>query len=165
MNQFFLEIFYLRLTKYYFEKWTQDKGNSSKLAIYHTFKSELKPERYLLMSNWNCISSLARFRCSNHKLSIGEGRNTAINLEKRLCKFCDSIQVCVIEDEFHFLPICSLFKELRDIYFRNVITDCTFNNFLELTCSNDIWALLNISLFVKNGMKKRLEWRNMYYMF
>ena len=72
-----------------------DKGISSKSAIYHIFKSELEPERYLLMSNWNCISSLARFRCSNHKLVIEEGRHNAINLENRLCKFCDSIQVCM----------------------------------------------------------------------
>ena len=117
------------------------------------------------MSNWNCISSLARFRCSNHKLAIEEGRHNAINLENRLCKFCDSIQVCVIEDEFHFLLICPLFNELRDNYLRNLITDCTFNNFLELMCSNDISLLLNISLFVKHGMKKRHEWRNMYYLF
>ena len=45
----FLEIFYSRLTNYYLKKWTQDKGNSSKLLIYHTFKSELETERYLLM--------------------------------------------------------------------------------------------------------------------
>ena len=66
----FLEIFYSRLTNYHLEKWTQDKSNSSKLAIYHTFKSELEPGRYLLISNWSCISSLARFRCANHKLAI-----------------------------------------------------------------------------------------------
>ena len=67
------------------------------------------------MSNWNCISSLARFRCSNHKLAIEEGRHNAINLANRLCKFCDSIQVCVKEDEFHFLLICPLFNELEII--------------------------------------------------
>ena len=40
----FREVFYSRLTNYYLEKWTQERGNSSKLAIYHTFKSELEPE-------------------------------------------------------------------------------------------------------------------------
>ena len=117
------------------------------------------------MSNWNCISSLARFRSSNHKLAIEEGRQNAINLENRLCHFCDSIQVCVIQDKFHFLLICPLFNELRDNYLRNVITDCTFNTFLKLMCSNDIVVLVNILLFVKHGMKKRHEWRNMYYLF
>ena len=44
----FLEVFCSMLTNYHLEKWTQDKGNiSSKLAIYHTFKSELEPERYI----------------------------------------------------------------------------------------------------------------------
>ena len=65
------------------------------------------------------------------------------------------IQVCVIEDESHFLLICPLFNELRDNYLRNVITYRTFNNFLELMCSNDISVLLKISLFVKHGMRKR----------
>ena len=41
----FLEVFYSRLKTYYLEKWTQAKGNSSKLAIYHTFKSEFEPRR------------------------------------------------------------------------------------------------------------------------
>ena len=121
---FFLAIFYSRSTNYYLEKWTQDKGKSSKLAIYHSFKSELEPERYLLMSNWSCISSLARFRCSNHKLVIEEGIHNALNLENRPCKFCDSIQVCVIEDEFHFLLICPLFNELKDNYI--IVTSITF---------------------------------------
>ena len=86
-----------------------------------------------------------------------ESKNNAINLKNRLCKFCDSIQVCDIEDEFHFLIICLLFNELRDNYLRNEITDCTFNIFLERMCSNDISVLLNMSLFVKHGMKKRHE--------
>ena len=62
-----------------------------------------------------------------------------------------------LEDEFHFLLICPLFNELRDNYLRNVITDRTFNNFLELMCYNYISVLLNILLFVKHGMKKRHE--------
>ena len=48
------------------------------------------------------------------KLAIVKGRHNAINLENRLCILCDSIQVCVIEDEFHFLLLCPLFNELRD---------------------------------------------------
>ena len=108
---------------------------------------------------------MARFRCSNHKLAIEEGRHNVINLENRLCKFCLSIQVSVIEDEFHFILICPLFIELGNNYLRNVITDRTFNNFLEPMCSNDISVLLNISLFVKHGMNKRHERRNMYYLF
>ena len=41
-------------------------------------------EKYLLMSNWDCISSLARFRCLNNKLAIEEGRHNAINLENNV---------------------------------------------------------------------------------
>ena len=63
--------------------------------------------------------------------------------------FFDSIQVCVIEDEFHFLLICPLFNEVRDNYVRNVITDCTFIIFGEFLCSNNISVLLIILSFVK----------------
>ena len=31
-------------------------------------------------------------------------------------------------------------------------------------CSNAISVLINISLFVKHGMQKGREWRNMYYL-
>ena len=43
---------------------------------------------------------------------------------------------------FHFILICPLFNELRDNYLKNLITDCTFNNFLELMCFNAISVLL-----------------------
>ena len=62
----------------------------------------------------------------------------------------------------YFLLIWPLFNELRDNYLRNAITDCTFNNFFELMCFNNISVLLNITLFVKHVMKNRHEWRNMY---
>ena len=45
------------------------------------------------MSNCNYISGLARFRCSNHKLVIKEGRHNANNLENRLCKYCNGIHL------------------------------------------------------------------------
>ena len=40
----FLAVLYSRLTNYYLDKWTQDKGNSSKLAIYHTLNLNWNPK-------------------------------------------------------------------------------------------------------------------------
>ena len=58
----FLEVFHSRFKNYYsLEKWTQNKGKSSQLAIYHPLKSKLELERYI-----GCqigIVYLASFRC------------------------------------------------------------------------------------------------------
>ena len=53
---------------------------------------------------------LTRVRCSAHKLMIKEGRYRNIEINTRLCQYC---QMNAIEEEFHFLLVCSAYRHIR----------------------------------------------------
>ena len=58
-------------------------------------------------------TALTRFRCSNHKLAIEAGRwhkPRPISRTERRCILCDLAE---IEDEYHFVIVCSFYKEIR----------------------------------------------------
>ena len=59
---------------------------------------------------------LSKFRFSSHDLEIERGRygNKSVKAEERYCKFGKSNNFLIVEDEFHFLMICLLYKTRRD---------------------------------------------------
>ena len=59
--------------------------------------------------------SLTRFRCVSHKLYIETGRhgNSKRERQERICMYCNLND---IEDEYHFLLVCPLYKEDRKLY-------------------------------------------------
>ena len=74
-------------------------------------------ENYLSMNSPNVRRSFTRFRTSSHCLEIEMGRyppRTAAN--HRYCKQCNTHE---IDDEFHFLLVCSKFQNLRLKYIPN----------------------------------------------
>ena len=74
-EELFLNVFKLRVTEHYKSAWSTSVRNSSKLAIYSTFKDDLVCEKYLnVLSIRKYIVALSRFRCSNHSLAIETGR-------------------------------------------------------------------------------------------
>ena len=81
--------------------------------FYVYVKSCLSVEKYV-----NCITvnkfrrSMASFRCSSHHLAIETGRHSGIARELRFCLFCKNI----VEDEYHFVIKCPLYKDLREVY-------------------------------------------------
>ncbi len=60
---------------------------------------------------------LAQCRCGILPLSIETGMWGNIPLEDRICKMCDSLAV---EDEYHFIFHCSLYKNIRDPFLHHV---------------------------------------------
>ena len=53
--------------------------------------------------------NLCKFRISNHKLEIEQGRYKNISVDKRTCKLCND----GIEDEIHVLLRCSALDNIR----------------------------------------------------
>ena len=93
------------------------------------------------MSNSKLRKSLTRLRISCHRLFIETGRYSIpkIPVEDRLCKFYNLIQV---EDEMHFLTVCPLYKQEREILYR--IAAKGSKHFPNLSNSNKfIWLLCN----------------------
>ena len=78
----------------------QQKGN--KLRTYSLFKQNFTMEKYLQFGSRNQRRNLSKFRISNHKLEIEQGRYRNIKANERLCKLCKKD----VEDEIHFLSQC-----------------------------------------------------------
>ena len=96
------------------QNWHAELSNSSKLESYQSYKSVLEFESYLSSHIYfKHRIALTRFRCSQHKLLIEQGRHIKIDKQNRFCKYCLSLGQSLLENEQHFLLICPLYTDLR----------------------------------------------------
>ena len=120
--------------------------------LYATF--QLQP--YLLDVNIAKYRiALSRLRVSAHRLEIEAGRwhkPVAIAYCDRKCISCD-----ILEDEFHFVLECSLYKELRLQYIKKYYYYRRPNipKFVELLTSTNVNVKRNLSFFVYIAMALR----------
>ena len=92
--------------------------SSKKLRTYVTFKNTLCLEEYLLVdSDAKGRSYHTSLRTGTNSLEIEKGRHLGIDKKFRFCKKCESKQV---EDEFHFVILCPLYKDLREKCFKSI---------------------------------------------
>ena len=66
---------------------------------------------------------LSKFRLSSHDLETEReryGNKSVYKAEERYCKFCKLNKTLIIEDQFHFLMICPLYKTRRDSMIANI---------------------------------------------
>ena len=127
-----------RIKDQYIQNWFSQLENYAKLDTYRTFKSTFEqPEKYITCLNNRChFYSLARFRCSPHKLAIEEGRYRNQERSNRICQQCN---LHMIENEYHFLLICPSYTELRKV----------------LINTNSEIKIRNIATFLYHAFKKR----------
>ena len=83
------------------------------------------------------IKTLTKFRLSDHKLMIEEGRKQRprINRADRLCLFCSKL-----EDEIHFLIYCKRYKEERTEMYEKI--EKFFPNFRRIIDSKSKFIFL-----------------------
>ena len=151
----FMVNFKERISDCCFQEWSSSINNSSKLSTYCSFKSLLEPEKYL-----SCIQiskfkiALTKFRCSDHKLEIENGRKENINIMERVCKYCTALGYSCVENEYHFICKCPLYEDLRSKYLYHVNS---FNeeSFLILFKSTNEHVLNNLSKFIFHSILKR----------
>ena len=75
-----------------------------RLEIYTKIKENFEFE------NFKKRYTLTRFRCSAHNLHIEVGRHHNIPRSNRLCTCCSLNH---IENEYHFILICPMYREQR----------------------------------------------------
>lgn len=83
-----------------------------KLDLYACLKSKFGYENYLDEVKINSHQrALTKLRTSNHRLNVETGRykRPYIARHERICELCDT----GIEDEFHFLFQCPIYREIR----------------------------------------------------
>ena len=101
-------------------------------------KIQIGYENYLSqIQNIQVRVSLTKFRLSNHRLMIETGRHQRIDKNLRFCPFCPR----KIEDEFHFLLECQIFRTIRDEVFAKAERD--LGSFSRLRKSEKFITLLS----------------------
>ena len=81
-----------------------------KMRTYRLLVQNLGPKDYLFTTRdvKNRVA-MTKLRLSNHNLSIEKGRHQDVHLSDRNCPFCPEH----LENEFHFLIQCPIYKNLR----------------------------------------------------
>ena len=121
-NSLFIETFKQRLMDTSSQDWHSDVLNSRKLELYSTYKSQLSFEVYLTVDMYYKHKiAYCRFRCVNHNLAIEKLRPTHDRAD-RICQYCHDNGINIIEDKFHFILICPLYKHERSFYIQKYFT-------------------------------------------
>jgi hypothetical protein len=99
------------------EIWKQEVKKKPKLRFYTQFKTELKPEPYVI-TNLSPVerSHLAQLRLGILPIAVEIGRYRSIPLKDRKCLLCNDGS---IEDEKHILFDCSMYNMLRSTWLVN----------------------------------------------
>ena len=149
----FLLVFKQRISDISSQEWSDCLSNTSKLSAYSQFKSLLEPEKYI-----NSIPyvrhriALTRLRCSCHRLAVERLRGT-LERENRLCSYCLNNNVNRIEDEYHFVLVCPLYNNLRQMFLPLYVNDPSIDKFNRLMSSQNESTMLNLSKYVHAAFK------------
>ena len=103
------------------------------------------------LSSFHLRAALANLRCSGHNLSIEKGRHANIERSLRICNCCNTGQ---IEDEYHFISICSSFSDIRLSYIPDMAQNPSYHSFTQLFQSKNV---VNLSKYIFAAFKKRKE--------
>jgi len=131
------------------------KGSQkNKLRTYRTFKTLYKQEEYLSeIKDIKHRISFTKLRISDHCLEIERGRYTRPYTipEDRICKLCNN----GIEDEMHFLLVCSFYASEREELFTKLIN--RNKHFNLLNTNNKFEYIMNATKSNQNVIAKYIH--------
>jgi hypothetical protein len=141
------------------QSWSDSIKNMNRLEFYAAIKEEFKFEKYLdEIMNVKQRKALTKLRCSAHNLQIEIGRHQKTPRNERHCKICKSKS---IENEYHFVLICPILRELRLRYLpKNTTSFPTKNKLINLFQNSSNQTISNLSKFISVAMVKRNEINN-----
>ena len=136
-----------------------------KLHLFASFKTIYKFESYLdYIQDFSVRCTLARLRVSAHNLQVETGRfnKTKTPRDQRFCLYCKTLNIFIVEDEIHFLLVCSLFNEERQKFLEEIhkkfpatVLLNDRNMFLWLMSQEDYIITKRIGMFCKTSFTKR----------
>ena len=157
-NQYTMHINYnsikQRITDIYQQHWYTEINNSTRLETYCLFKHSFEQENYLeIIKEHKYRTAFIKFRTSSHKLNIESGRYNNILRNERYCINCN---YKLIENEYHFLLICSKYSDLRSKYIKKYYyTWPTQQKFINLMTSNSRIVLNKLAKYIFYANKTR----------
>ena len=150
-NQFRTSISYTRIKQrmldIFQQSWCSSINNSARLDTYCFFKNSFNLEKYLDVIKVSKFRiALTRLRTSSHNLKIESGRHHNIPRNERICENCNS---GLVENEYHFLLICSKFSGLRLKYIkRYYYTWPTKQTLINLMSSSSDVVINNLAKYI-----------------
>ena len=152
----YLPLIKQRIFDQYYQSWYSTINNSQRLSSYCRYKHTFQIEKYLdSITERKYKIALCRFRLSSHKLEIERGRYFNIPKAERKCKVCT---MDFIENEFHFLLVCPLYKDLMKKYLKPYYCRWpTLNKFDKLMSTSNKTETLNLAKYVYYATKLRDE--------
>ena len=112
-EQAFYKCFYQRLKDNYQQSCMEKVNGSSKCILYRNLIDMYKVPFYIeSVQDMKYRQAITNLRTCNHRLHSETGRwSTPVPFGERICSSCN-----VLEDEYHFVLICSKYIELRSKY-------------------------------------------------
>ena len=143
-----------RLLDHYYQSWYSNINNSRRQNTYCIFKHTFNLEPYLdIITNKRLRSALRRYRLSSHKLKIERGRYHNIDRKNRICKYCN---LKAIENEYHFLLVCPLYRNIRKQCFTSYYCSWpTINKFETLLSKQNKKVTMNLFKYIYHAMHLR----------
>ena len=156
----FLSLFKQRIRDTYITEWKTSIESSTRLRLYREIKDEFILENYLInIINPKIRKALTKLRCVSHSLQIEIGRRGVNRCEyrQRLCKYCNLND---IEDEFHFLLICPLYKTERISYLKQYFwKEPSMYKCVQLLKNKNVDIQINLAKYVSHAFDKRTNFQ------
>ena len=99
------------------QDWQNANFHSAKCLNYRIFKETICFENYLTELPTKLCKAFTRFRCRNNMLPIENGSRLNVPRNMRICLLCNSKE---IGDEYHYLLVCTHFKDTRKTFFKEM---------------------------------------------
>lgn len=152
----FMNVLKQRLNDNFIQNWHSRLDESSRAVFYKSIASfRLQPYLEHINVSKFCIA-LSRLRVSSHRLEIEAGRwvrPNSVPVNDRKCSKCS-----VLEDEFHFIIECQMFKELRERYIPKYYWHRpSMFKFVELITTTKASLLRKLGSYVYQAFKIRTE--------
>ena len=147
-DELFFRIFNQRIRDNYGQRLHFELQNMLRRKYFILYHKHFVASKYLeIVKTESHRIALGRLRSSNHRLAIESGRwhkPHPTPVDERKCMLCDDI-----EDEYHFLCSCQLYKQLRkryipEYYFKRP----NMHKFIELMSNDDTRTVCNLANFV-----------------
>ena len=162
-------IFKTKVNKYFelevFRRLNEHITENRKLSLYASFKTIFKFESYLVyIKDFTARCTLVKLRMSAHNLQIEIGRfsKNKTPRDERFCPYCKTLNTLAVEDEIHFLLVCSLFNKERQRFlveihriFPSTASLNDLNMYIWLMSQDDYITTKCLATFCKNSIAKR----------
>ena len=124
------------------------------METFKTISKHFKLEKYITSVDVEKHRiALSRFRCSAHKLMIEEGRFRGIERSLRICPLCPMNS---FEDEYHFILVCPVYRELRKSHLPKFYCRWSSKNkFIKLLIDEQVSVMKKLAKFVYLANDKR----------